>query len=662
MRVGLEVLLTDRAEAVRGRRVGIVSNPNGVLPSFESIVSVLPRAGAKVVALFGPEHGLAGAAQAGEHVGAAHDPQLGIPIYSLYGETRKPTQAMLTGIDTLVFDMQDAGARFYTYIFTMARCMEAAREHGLAMVVLDRPNPLGGLAVEGPVVQPELDSFVGAYGLPVRYGLTIGELAHLFNTVGGIGCDLTVIPLDGWRRSWWYEATGLPWILPSPNLPTVDSCFAFAATCPIEGTNVSEGRGTTRPFELVGAPFIDADQLAQALRGFALPGVAFRPCRFTPTFSKWQGETCHGIQLYVTDRGTYAPARTGVALLLALRHLYLEQLHWRDEGRTVDRLTGDTRIRVSIDHEEPLEAIEAAWQPGLERFRQVRRELLGGRRGGRSLASITPASELIRTGGGAEPWRALRNELRHIALTAGGRWGIAFRDLSSGDGFSINGETVFPGASASKVPLLLEVLRRVDSGQLRLEEPVTVSVEGGEDTRLGSGILIHLRHPITVTLHDLCELAINLSDNVASNELIDRVGFAAVNSSLTAWGCERMRLTHHFRDFAALREPDHNPVVPDEMAHILTRLWQREFALSDAALGYLSRCSGTTRLPLHLPDSARVYHKTGTLRGIVHDAGIIESPFGTYVLVCFSDGGEDNLVAGQAIARMSQAVWHAVSR
>jgi uncharacterized protein YbbC (DUF1343 family) len=378
MRTGLDVLVADRPELVRGRRIGIVSNPNGVTSRLESIVEALPRIGAQVVALFGPEHGIRGAAQAGDHVGSSVDPVSGLPIHSLYGATHRPAPEMLHGLDLLVYDMQDAGARFYTYLYTMAHCMEAARDAGLPMLVLDRPNPLNGVSLEGPVIEPELNSFVGNHGIPTRYGLTIGELAHYFNTAGGIGCDLTVVPTAGWQREWWYEQTGLPWVLPSPNLPTPDSCLAFAGICPLEGTNVSEGRGTTRPFELLGAPWVDAPTLERTLNERNLLGVGFRACHFVPSFSKWQGEVCHGVQLHVLDRATFRPVRTGLEVLITLRRLWPQQFAWRNDGQPADRLLGDRRIRAGIDAGHSPEEIEAQWQPGLRRFAEDRLALLGG--------------------------------------------------------------------------------------------------------------------------------------------------------------------------------------------------------------------------------------------------------------------------------------------
>ncbi|MGI8912194.1 MAG: exo-beta-N-acetylmuramidase NamZ family protein [Chloroflexota bacterium] len=378
MSVGLDVLLDERPELVHGKRIGIVSNPNGVTRSLEGIVEALPRIGAQVVALFGPEHGIRGEAQAGAHVGTTADRSSGLPVYSLYGAAHRPVPETLAGLDALVYDMQDAGARFYTYLYTMAHCMEAARDAGLPIIVLDRPNPLNGVTVEGPVIEPELDSFVGAYGLPTRYGLTIGELARYFNTVGGIGCDLTVVPVSGWQREWWYDETGLPWILPSPNLPTVDSCLAFAGTCPLEGTNVSEGRGTTRPFEVLGAPWVDAPALARALNERGLLGVGFRACHFVPTFSKWQGEACHGVQLHVLDRSIFRPVRAGLEVLVALRRLWPEQFAWRNDGKSADRLLGDRAIRAGIDAGLSPEEIEAPWQPAQRRFAEVRESVLTG--------------------------------------------------------------------------------------------------------------------------------------------------------------------------------------------------------------------------------------------------------------------------------------------
>ncbi|HEY8744574.1 MAG TPA: DUF1343 domain-containing protein, partial [Chloroflexota bacterium] len=316
-------------------------------------------------------------AQAGDHVGSDVDPASGLPVYSLFGATHRPAPEMLQGLDLLVYDMQDAGARFYTYLYTMAHCMEAARDAGLPMLVLDRPNPLNGVSLEGPVIEPELNSFVGNHGIPTRYGLTIGELAHYFNTAGGIGCDLTVVPTAGWQREWWYEQTGLPWVLPSPNLPTPDSCLAFAGICPLEGTNVSEGRGTTRPFELLGAPWVDAPLLERTLNERNLPGVGFRACHFVPTFSKWQGEICHGVQLHVLDRATFRPVRTGLEVLITLRRLWPQQFAWRNDGQPADRLLGDRRIRAGIDAGSSPEEIEALWQPSLDRFAEERRAMLG---------------------------------------------------------------------------------------------------------------------------------------------------------------------------------------------------------------------------------------------------------------------------------------------
>lgn len=657
MRVGLEVLAQERSILVRGRRVGVVSNPNGVTPTFVGIVDVLMAAGARITALFGPEHGLSGAMQAGMHVDPMRDPRLDVPIYSLYGTTRAPTSSMLMNIDALVFDMQDAGARFYTYLYTLANCMRAAKEQGIAMIVLDRPNPLGGIAVEGPPVQPDLDSFVGAYGLPIRYGMTIGELARYFNTTGGISCDLTVVPLDGWERSWYYEYTRLPWILPSPNLPTVDSCFAFAATCPIEGTNVSEGRGTTKPFELIGAPFIDAERLARTLNSYQLDGIIFRPCHFLPTFSKWQGELCHGVQLHVTNRDLYRPVRTGVALLLALRHLWPEEFRWLKAGSQADRLIGDIHVRQDIDAGASLDDIEARWQPRLTHFRDIRAHLL--EEYSRSISAPSSSPKALTISADVDRWSSLCHEVREIMLAAGGEWGIVFQDLSTGSGFNLNDGATFPGASTSKIPLLIECLRQVHDGSLHFDTPITINVTDQENALHGSGILIHLHQPVTLTVADLLELAINLSDNVASNILCDLVGFANVNQALERLGIHGTRLTHYFRDFVALRSPDHNSVVPQEMASLLRHLWKDELPLSSRALSYLRRCSGQTRLPLYLPETATIYHKTGTLHGIVHDVGIIDSPQGAYLLACFSANGESNLIQSQGIAAISRAAWRA---
>lgn len=375
---GIEVLLEERIDLLAGKRVGLVTNPTGVDRDLRSSIDLLAaHPDVHLVALFGPEHGVRGDAQAGDRVASSHDRKTGLPVHSLYGEHREPTSAMLEGIDVLVFDIQDVGARFYTYPYTLANVMRAAQRAGIPVVVPDRPNPIGGTLVEGPVLDPEYASFVGMFPIPIRHGMTIGELAMLFNDAFGIGAELHVVPMRGWRRDMREPGQALPWIPPSPNMPTPDTSLVYPGTALFEGTNVSEGRGTTRPFETIGAPFVDAEALAERMNALALPGVRFRPTWFTPTFSKHAGELCGGVQLYVTDRDAFRSVRTGLALLVAMRELYPDDFAFQPgEPPFFDKLAGAGWVRQMILDGENADAIEARWQDGLRRFEALRREYL----------------------------------------------------------------------------------------------------------------------------------------------------------------------------------------------------------------------------------------------------------------------------------------------
>lgn len=371
---GLEVLLGPQRALLTGKRIGLITNPTGVNRNLVSAVDLMAAAADfKLVALFGPEHGVRGDAQAGASVEDLVDARTRLPAYSLYGSVRKPTPAMLAGLDAVVFDVQDIGARFYTYPWTLARVMQAAREAGIGVIVADRPNPIGGVRVEGPVLDPALASFVGAYQIPIRHGMTIGELAMMMNTDFAIGCDLTVVKCANWRRSDDAPLTGLPWVPPSPNIPTPDTALVYPGTCLIEGTNLSEGRGTTRPFEQIGAPFIDAHALADRLNQRNLPGAHFRPAWFTPSFSKFQGQVCAGVQVHITDRVALAPVETGIAILLDVaRHHAKAFAFLPGNPPFFDKLAGASWLRDAIIAGESLDVIQARWQHELAAFKLKR--------------------------------------------------------------------------------------------------------------------------------------------------------------------------------------------------------------------------------------------------------------------------------------------------
>ena len=339
--------IDDYAIFFAGKRVGLITNQTGVNRKLVSTIDVLYEK-TNLTALFCPEHGIRGAVNAGEQVGNVTDVKTGLPVFSLYGDTKKPTAEMLENIDVLCFDIQDVGARYYTYMYTMAYAMQACKENNKQFVVFDRPNPVGGNLVEGGTIQPGFESFIGMYPIPIRHGLTIGELAVLFNQEYGIGCDLVVIPMTGWKRDMYFEDTGLFWVMPSPNMPTIDTAVVYTATGLFGGTNVSEGVGTTRPFEFVGASWLDPFLLADKMNQFGLPGVTFRAMYFTPKYTSHQGEVCGGVQLHITDRHAFRSVRTGFALLYTIMDLGGDQFQFklRSNGlSTIDLVTGDDAVK-----------------------------------------------------------------------------------------------------------------------------------------------------------------------------------------------------------------------------------------------------------------------------------------------------------------------------
>lgn len=378
VRPGIDVLVGQQRTLLSGKRVGLISNPTGITAAGVSDVEAMLQAGINLTALFAPEHGWRAGAAAGAKVDDTVDAATGLPIYSLYGNTRKPTPAMLRNLDVLVFDIQDVGARYYTYVSTMAYAMEAAQEAGIPFMVLDRPNPIGGLGVEGPKLDVRYSSFVGLYPIPISHGLTIGELARLINQEFGIGAKLTVVPMQGWRRSMWFDQTGLPWVAPSPNMRTLATAIVYPGTCLIEGTNVSEGRGTDAPFEQIGASWIKGSELADYLNARQLPGVRFVSVTFQPDSSKFAGKQVQGVKLVVTDRQTFKAVQTGVHLLAALQRLYPRDFQWLKTGSSynVDRLWGSDRLRTGLGNGMAPADLAAEWENDVQAFRAMRTKYL----------------------------------------------------------------------------------------------------------------------------------------------------------------------------------------------------------------------------------------------------------------------------------------------
>ena len=385
VQTGLEVLIADCPGKIRGARVGVVCHPASVDAELRHALDLLQAAGARVAAIFGPEHGARGEAQDMEGVeDLPLDPRLGVPVYSLYGatfESLTPRQEQLEGLDALVIDLQDVGARYYTFVWTMALCMEAAGGAGVRVLVCDRPNPLDGLTTEGNLIKPGFESFVGLHPLPNRHGLTPGEIARYVQRLRGVDCELDIVPMRGWRRSMYFEDTGLPWVYPSPNMPTVDTALVYPGMCLVEATELSEGRGTCRPFEVAGAPGIDPGALAADLSRWHLAGCRFRPLYFRPRFQKHAGSTCGGVQIHVTDRRLFDSYLTGVAFLQSVRRVAPGTFAWRAKPYefvadipAIDLLAGDEQFRLALEAGADLGDLTARWAQERAAFEEIRRE------------------------------------------------------------------------------------------------------------------------------------------------------------------------------------------------------------------------------------------------------------------------------------------------
>ena len=382
---GITRLLGSDRAAIAGGRVGLVCNPASVDVAFRHSADLLfDDADVRLTAIFGPQHGFRSDLQDNMiETPHARDARRRVPVYSLYSETREPSAEMLREVDVLVVDLQDVGTRVYTYIYTMANCMRAASRHGVRVVVCDRPNPIGGVQVEGATLREPWTSFVGQFPIPLRHGMTIGELARLFNDAFGLGSALDVVMLEGWRREMYFDGTGLPWVIPSPNIPTLEAAVAYPGAVLFEGTQLSEGRGTTRPFELIGAPWIDGERLADAMNARGLPGVHFRPVFFEPTFNKHARRTCGGCQIHVTERRTFEPVRTSVELIAEFRRQDSTKFGWREppyeyehEKEPIDILYGSDRLRTTVDSTGDVTALIESWKPEEEAFRRLRERYL----------------------------------------------------------------------------------------------------------------------------------------------------------------------------------------------------------------------------------------------------------------------------------------------
>ncbi len=383
VKLGLEKVLNEQNNLLRNLRIGLICNQTSVNHQFQHAADLFfENDNLNLVSLFGPQHGIRGDVQ-DNMVETSHaiDRLTKLPIYSLYSETRQPTEEMLLSIDALVFDLQDVGCRVYTFIYTMANAMRACAKFGKKIFVLDRPNPIGGLLAEGNFLEKGHESFVGQFPLPMRHGLTVGELAKLFNTEFHINCDLEVITMNNWERQDFYDETDAPWVMPSPNMPTVDTTVVFPSTVYFEGTKVSEGRGTTRPFEIVGAPYIDSNEYADELSALELPGVIFRPINFLPTFQKYSNQSCGGVFLHITERNLFEPVITGLAMVKIMYELYPKDFEWKDtpyeyefDRNPFDVIAGTTKIREMIEEGKSIAEIKLSWKNDVEDFNELRKK------------------------------------------------------------------------------------------------------------------------------------------------------------------------------------------------------------------------------------------------------------------------------------------------
>ncbi|HUV05630.1 MAG TPA: DUF1343 domain-containing protein [Armatimonadota bacterium] len=380
VRSGVETLVEQNLSLVRGRRVGLVTNHSAVNRNLVHAIEVLKGSGVNLVALYGPEHGVRGDIPDGQPAPSFTDPRTGLVAHSLYGQARKPTREMLAGVEVVLFDIQDIGCRFYTYVYTMAYVMQACAEYQKQFIVLDRPNPVNGLAIEGNVLDTRFASFVGLYPICIRHGMTAGELALFFNGQFAIGADVEVANCQAWKRSMWFDETGLPWVMPSPNVPSPETAALYPGLCLIEGTNVSEARGTTKPFEMFGAPWVDAYELAERLNAGDLPGIRFRPAHFIPTASKYQGERCGGVQAHVMDRDSLNAVAVGVYAIKALHDLYPKEFQFRPPGASgkcyFDLLAGTDKTRLAIEAGVPADEIIESWRDELCSFNRDRQAYL----------------------------------------------------------------------------------------------------------------------------------------------------------------------------------------------------------------------------------------------------------------------------------------------
>jgi uncharacterized protein YbbC (DUF1343 family)/beta-lactamase class A len=648
VRPGIDVLLAGDMSALKGMRVGLITNHTGkTLDGRSTIDALAGDSRIKLVALFAPEHGIRGTVDAGGRIDNERDSKTGIPIYSLYGQTNRPTPEMLADIDVLVFDIQDIGARYYTYPWTMALALKAAAENKKRFVVLDRPNPIGGLQVQGNV--NDTLTFVGLYPVPMRHGMTVGELATMVNKDFGVGADLVVIKAENWTRDRYYDQTAMPWTAPSPNMPSVESATHYPGLCLFEGTNFSTGRGTPEAYRQIGAPYLNSAELIRRLETYRFPGVRFETTTFTPSKPadrKYDGTLVNGVKFFVTDRNAYDPTHVAIATLVEARKLHPTEFQIT---RGFDRLVGNAQVRQQIESGASYQDIVRSWDTQLARFKSMReRSLLYP-------APSGPRSELP----------ALEQTIRaRLAQMDSGEVGVSFVDLKSNKELHINGDVPMHAASTMKVPVLLELYRRGDLDRTiavvnnfkSIADTSHYVLDAADDSDSSVYKLIGQ----TTTLRHLARRMIVRSSNLATNLLIDVLTPEAIRSTTAQVGGTGMNVLRGVEDGPAFRKGLNNKTTSYGLAKVLEAIARCKIATRSACDEMLEVLSGqefNEMIPAGLPAGTRVAHKTGWINGIKHDGAIVfRDGRPAYVLVVLTRGITED-AANRVAADISKVVW-----
>jgi uncharacterized protein YbbC (DUF1343 family) len=664
---GVDVLVESVPAELRGARVGLITNHTGRTAAGRSTIDALhEHPDLELVALFAPEHGLRGDVALDSLVASGLDASTGLPVRTLYGgpDRRKPAPAMLRGLDALLFDIQDVGARPYTYVWTMALAMEAAGEAGVRFVVLDRPNPIGGEAVQGPIQDERHLSFVGLHPVPQRHGLTPGELARFLVGERGVSVDLSVIPARGWRRDRWFDETGLEWRPPSPNMPSLESAAHYPGTVLLEGTNLSVGRGTDAAFQQVGAPWLDAEAYAARVRAAGPPGVRVDAVSFVPDApqdGKYGGETVHGARLTVTGRAAYDPVRAGTALIVAARALAPDSFAWTG---TIDRLAGTDSFRAGVDAGLGVERLTAGWDAADAAFRSARAPYL----------LYAGASSDLPTSARLEPLRARLVE--RVARAPRALYALALIDLADGATLGLDADEVVHAASTMKVPVLIELARQAERGGLSLDDSVRIRttfrsiVDGGAyelDPADDSETELYALAGQAMSRRELARRMIVRSSNLATNLLVELVTADSVRSTQARIGADDMRVLRGVEDIPAYERGLNNTTTAAAFARTLEALARCRTGdgaalLSEAGcrdlIDILLAQEHDEMIPAGLPEGTPVAHKEGMIAGILHDGGIVYPPGREpYVLVILTRGEPDPAVAAVVAADLSRAVW-----